>query len=347
MSRTNTIRLVDVAQAVGVSSVAAGSVLLGSGKGSVRVGKATSEKIRRVAREMGYRPNTAARQLKGEKSKTIGVLIDSHAPVVTSERVAGIERACMQRGYRLIFGQAHNDLEVFKRYIDDFVSRGVEGLICASHDYEQADVIPNLLADIPCVLFLCRPKDLEACTYIEVDLADGIAQAVKHLVKKKKNRIGMISINPASRTTHQRIEGFNAAIEAKQIPRLNGQIEVLKSKDMREISTHEISEIVLKMVKIQNINSIICSNDIIAGHVIRACKQAEINVPKDLAVIGCDNSDFSVIIDPSLTTIDQNVKKFSQEAANMIFESIENGFEPVKESRGILIKPRLVVRGSA
>ena len=346
-NRKKRITLADIAASANVSKMTVAYALSAAGSKTTRVSEETADKVRKVAEELGYRPNVAARQLRIGKSKMIGVLIDSHAPVVTGDKVAGIEKYCMQRGYRLMFGQAHNDLSVFRQYIDDFASRGVDGLICASHDYKQADVIPNLLKDIPNVLFLRRPNINIPCSSVDVDIADGVSQAVRHLVSAGRQVIGMIQFNSFSSGTRMRFDGYMNAVKELGLKFSPEQMEVMEVKDTDEITTDDISQMVSRLVHQQHVHGIICANDIIAAHAVQACKRMGLRVPQDLSIIGFDNSDFSKVLDPPLTTIDQNVDEVARQAVAVLFDMINRKPSDPKDKKQILVKPKLIIRESA
>src|SRR5262245_955819 len=102
-------RLIDVARQAGVSRATAAQVLNASGGQSVRVSEATRKRVLAVARAVDYRPNRVAQQLKGGRSRLLGVLLDSVNMEVMSNRLAALERRARQQGYRLTIGQVHQD----------------------------------------------------------------------------------------------------------------------------------------------------------------------------------------------------------------------------------------------
>ena len=162
MSKAGTVRLVDVAKRVGVSHAAVSSVLSVNRKGSIRVGKATSENIRRVAREMDYQPNIAARQLKGKRSHIVGVIIDSYAPQIAFDRLSEIEQSLNRYGYRLMVGQSHGDIKHLQQYAADFLSHGVDGVVCISHDYPDSGAkVAGIYSRFKNIVFIGKPSGQE------------------------------------------------------------------------------------------------------------------------------------------------------------------------------------------
>ena len=103
----NRITIVDVARHAGVSQGTVGRVLHGT-KGS-KISEATSERVRKIAQQLSYQPNYAARQLAGKRSKNIGVLIDSNPTEGNYFRLAKIEARLRELDYHMIIGHETND----------------------------------------------------------------------------------------------------------------------------------------------------------------------------------------------------------------------------------------------
>src|SRR5687767_11001013 len=104
-SRSAPARLVDVAARAGVSRVTAAQVLNGSGGRTVRVGEETRQRVLEVARHLGYTPNRIAQQLRGVRSRMLGVILDTVNMPVMYARLSALEEKARSRGYRLIIGQ--------------------------------------------------------------------------------------------------------------------------------------------------------------------------------------------------------------------------------------------------
>src|SRR5690606_28622377 len=106
------------------------TVLRGGSNSTVRVSAATAATVRRIAAEMDYRPNVAAQQLRGRVSDVIGVLIGASSTAANYERLSAIEQEAYRRGYRLMIGQFHAESGRVAEYVQDFISRGVDAMIC-------------------------------------------------------------------------------------------------------------------------------------------------------------------------------------------------------------------------
>lgn len=346
MGKTNTVRLVDIARKVGVSHVAAGAVLLGSGKNSVRVGKETSEKIRRVAREMNYQPNMAARQLKGMRSNVIGVIIDSYAPKIFFDRLSEMERQAAQSGYRFMVGQSHGEIDRLEAYAQDFASRGIDGLICISHDYpRQTKQVKDIFAVFNNVVFIGKPKiKNEDISFIAVDVADGVYQGCDYLIKQSRKNIGLLLWSSGASTMKERLSGYRRALRLNDLNVNKNLIRYIGTSETCSID--DIKPFVQDLVKNDHADAIVAVNDKVALMTIRCLENMGLRIPEDVAVLGFDNIELAELCKPALTTVDQQSKELSQTAVKMLVNLIE-GKESSVEERQKIIKPKLIVRQSA
>ena len=335
------VRLIDVAHAVGVSRTTVARVLLGSGKKNVRVGAKTVQAIRRAAEELDYQPNAAARQLAGKRSGVIGVVIDSCVAEIQSNRLSIMEREAAREGFRFMIGQSHDEPDRIQACVQDFASRGVDGVICVSHDYPgSAARVAHLFADLPNVVFIGKPALAGTC-YVEVDTADGVRQSVRHLLSRGRRRIGLMLPNTAYDSMVRRRQGYMEELRAQGVE-TNGKL-VWSANEVSLSADGAVQRGIDELVVAQKADAIQASNDAWAIHLIKSLKQRGVRVPDDVAVVGCDNIEMSLLCEPELTTIDQNNEALSRQAVKMLFDLIDG-----KQPGGIArtITPKLIIRGS-
>jgi DNA-binding LacI/PurR family transcriptional regulator len=347
------VTLKDIALHAKVSEVAAGRVLLGSGKNSVRVGAQTADRIRQIADQLGYQPNRVAQQLAGKRSKVVGVIIDSYAPQIDFVAMSEMERQTAKRGYRFMVGQSHGELDRIEAYSMDFLQRGIEGIICISHQYPAtASKISDILGKLKNVVYIYRPSVLDENTcFVDIDIAEGIYQAFEYLVQKGRKRIAFLPIHLESATLTSRYEGYMRALSGHNgyepiICKLNDLGLEGNLDDFNEPKQEIINLAVKKLVEEHHADAILATNDIMGCRVIKAIHQRGLKVPDDVAVIGFDNLQIGTISDPELTTIDQQSKDLSHAAIDMLIDLIE-GKDLSRDQRQIVIKPKLVIRDSA
>lgn len=339
-------RLIDVAKRAKVSRSSVAQVLLSTGGKNVRVGKATSERIRRAAKEMNYHPNTIARQLKGMRSNVIGVIIDSYAPKIAFDRLSEMERQAARQGYRFMVGQSHGEIDRLESYAQDFASRGIDGVICISHEYpRQARRVENIFAAFDNVVFIGKPViENEGVSFVTVDIADGIFQGCEYLIKNSRKNIGLLLWSSGSSAMEERLSGYLRAMRTSEVNVNENLIRYMGMPD--EFGIDYIHPFVQELVNDHDADAVVAVNDRVALMTIRCLERMGLRMPQDVAVIGFDNIELAELCKPALTTVDQQSKELSQRAVRMLVEMIE-GDELLPEDRQKIIKPQLVVRQSA
>jgi DNA-binding LacI/PurR family transcriptional regulator len=343
MSKT-TIRQVDIARALDVSQAAVSMVL--SGKNPDRVGADKRLAIEQAAKRMGYLPNLAAQQLKGVRSRLLGVLIGAGAAPVLFDRVTALERAAAARGYRVLVGQIGDDMNLLGQYVDDFVGRGLDGVVCMSHELPgNPTVIPEMLARVKHVVYLRRPATGNG-SFVHIDAADCIHQAVDHLTQRGRRRIGMVILNEFNQANIHRREGYIAAMRRNGLPVDESLIWVGDERllpNPHEVSNENADRVVHELVDTQKADAIVAINDDWAAQLIKALKRRHWRVPEDVAVVGQGDFRIASFFDPEITTLDPQNEVFANAAIDLIVQMIDGQGRP---EASITVKPRLIVRQS-
>jgi DNA-binding LacI/PurR family transcriptional regulator len=339
-------RLVDVAEKAGVSVALASVALRGGSRGTIRIDAGTAERIRGVARRMAYRPNMAAQRLKGRKNDVIGVLIGAESTPANHERLAAVDREAYKRGFRLMIGTFHGDGRHAAEYIEDFLARGIDALICFHNPLPPSDrAVKKLLAEAKALVFQTEPLIKGACC-VDVDRADGIRQAVEYLHGRGRSRIGLALNCPGRKDPlmADRLRGYRAALADLGIPfdpaliwEGPGTFPPTKALAGRTVEA---------LVRKGGADALVASNDVWAIALIKALRARKLAVPGDVAVVGFDNLEAGALFDPALTSIDQNNAGFAAAAVELLIASLDGQrFPPERRTR--VVRPRLVARESA
>lgn len=338
------VRLIDVARAAGVSRPAAGKVLLGAGGGNVRIGEETARRIRRVAEEMGYRPNPAARQLNGKGSKVLGVVIGAQAPQLRSAFLAHLERETALCGYRLVIAQAPGGPDAYRACIDDFACRGIDGVLCIEADIPgQEELLDYILTRHRHVVFH-TPLPGEKVCYVGADRARAMWLSVEYLLHRGYRRIGLALTELDHHVQQERLRGYTAALEAHRNPVTPDLIWVGQGQEWPD--RQSVQTALAALVKNGRADAVIANNDYWGMAIVKYLKQHGLRVPADVAVIGCDNLPVGTLIDPELTTVDMQNPQVAARTIHLLVALIEQA-EVAASERRILIEPALIVRDSA
>jgi DNA-binding LacI/PurR family transcriptional regulator len=340
------VRLIDVAERAEVSRSAAGHVLLGTGANSIRVSDSTAERIRHAAKKLGYHPNRAAQQLRGVSTQTLGILMDTVNAPVMNDRLAAIEKEASTRGYRLLIGQLHGNIKDLEGYLGDFGSRGVDSIFCLFDvTLGRAERLMPILGNRNDIVLHGKPLVSEGYC-VRVDTAFAIDSLVTHLLKQGHRRIGLQLEGTTDELMSARREAYLSAMHTNSI-KVDENLIWTNTTESVDPTTESIRDGIDSLVVASHADAIIASNDLWAAGIIQGLKARGHKVPKDVAVTGYDNLHLSTIIDPQLTTIDQQHALYAKAAVNLMIAAAFNPEQIPSSQRTVVIPPKLIVRESA
>jgi len=337
------VTLLDIARTAGVSRSAVARVILGTGGDAVRVSEETGEKIRQVARRLGYSPNRLAQQLRGKASRTFGVLLDTGNLPVMSARLFAIEAEARRRDYRMLIGRCHADEAGLREYVEDFGGRGVEAIFCLfdlmpGRDERAAACFKRFKK----VIFHGRPA-WPGGYAVRVDTERGIGDAVDHLVARGKRRLGIALWNAGQdELMAVRSEAFAARLAGH---RLEGAVWDAAAQG-QEPSPELLDAGIEYLVDRRRCDAVLASNDVWGTRFVQRLRENNARIPEDVAVVGYDNLEISRVISPPLTTVDQSHETYARAAVDMLI-AVAGGQRISSSARIVSVIPGLVVRGSS
>jgi DNA-binding LacI/PurR family transcriptional regulator len=332
------ITIKDIARITGVSHSTVSRAL----GGNSLISEATSTRIRKVAREMGYQPSAAARSLKTNQTKVIGVIVNSIDDPFFSEILFGIEDAAQQAGYSLFIGASQYDPIREQNIVQTMMEQRTDGVIICSSSF-SADKGRQLLANgFPVVVV--NYKANENFNYsIYHDDVDGSQQLTRHLLALGHRKIAYLGNSKSGRTSLDRLTGFKKEMRKAGVkinPAYVFEVEGGEPALGKE-SLHYF------MSLSDRPTAIMCFNDMLAIGFLHACRQAGIRVPEDLSVTGFDNISLSAYTSPPLTTLDQPKYSIGNESAQLLLELLGNKIENQNNMhKEKVLKGSLLVRSS-
>jgi LacI family transcriptional regulator len=171
------------------------------------------------------------------------------------------------------------------------------------------------------------------------DNYEGAFMATDHLIKLGHTRIAYIAGLDAQYSTHERLRGYRAALEQAGIAPDNS---LLRYGDNTMESGYYLTKDLLQADP--PLTAIFAYNDLVALGAFRAIKEANLQVPTDISVVGYDDIQVAEFFDVPLTTIHQPIGEIARKATELLFEKMEGGTDYTLQQ--IVLKPRLIVRGS-
>lgn len=333
------VTLKDVAKRAGVSYQTVSKVL--NQKASVAT--ETEERIWASVRELGYRPNISARNLRTQSSNLIGYgwqqpQNTTPHPILNHflySTVYTFEKA----GYHLLTFLVEDNVDT-SIYEKLYSQRQVEGFVVADTNHDDPRIAYFIEHDIPFASFGQANDEWDFC-WVDVDGEAGMKDVVRHLTQRGHRRIGLVTWPEGSRAGGDRERGYalglaEAGISLQENLIFRGDNDL--STGIRAVR-HFFS-----MPPGERPTAISCVSDLIAIGAINECGVHELRVGVDIAVTGYDDSPMAQFLHPPLTTVRQPIQEVGEHIVDLLLAQIDG--DDIEQKK-ILLRPELIIRESS
>ena len=309
--------------------------------GNSRISKATIEKVKKTAVEMGYKPNALAASFRTGQSLTIGVIVPRINRHFFSNVIAGIEAITNPAGYHLIICQSNEDFLIEKESLETMVNKQVDGIIISvsSKTTNGKHIQSVIKAGVPVVFFDRLLGDVNT-DYVINNNEQGGYEVTRHLIGQGYKNIVHFSGPLHSNIYADRCNGYKKAMKEAGFELHSDSIyeDVLTRNDGRSLA--------LKMLADGNLPDAICSaSDYSALGALLAFKENGIRIPEDIGISGFANEPFAELMEPGMTSLDQFGEEIGKSAAQMLIARFESD-ETKLDVNGKHFSPELIVRKS-
>lgn len=330
----------DVARQAGVSIATVSYVI----NNTAPISEATKKRVWQAVRELGYRPNATARNLRTGKSRLLAYSWVPAPPgqlnTVLDEFLNALVHAAEEVGYHVLlfpFSPTQPQLESY----EELVRTGrVDGFILSSTNFNDWRISYLLSIGFPFVAF-GRADENWDFPYVDVDGAAGIRMATEHLLAQGHRRIGIIAWPKGSLTGHYRLQGYLEALEKAGIP--VDPDWVVRGENSTKFGRIAAGQM-LDLPPHRRPTAIVALSDLLALGALAEAQARGLRVGRDLAITGFDDSPLAQYLHPPLTSLRQPIREIVQKVVEMALCLIE-GKE--LEERHVLLPPHLIVRESS
>jgi len=333
-----TVTINDIAVKVGVSHATVSRVLNNSGY----VKDETREKIVKVIKELNYTPSAIARSLSTSKTNTIGVIIPDINNLFFGEIIKGITEIADEHNLNIILCVTDEDKDKELKAINVLKQQRIQGLIITPTFYKKMDNGENLNAlknlGIPIILIDGHVEYLDF-SGIFIDHIKGAYDGTDALIQAGHRKIAIITGDMNSRPAKERLQGYQKALLANNIPIDN---EYIFYGDYTHQTAYEITKEILKMDN-RPTAIFVSSNTTILG-CMKAFHEEKINVPNDMAIIGFDKIDVLNIIGMNISFINGPSIELGRIGMKMLLDNLSSK-EPMEIKRQTIL-PELLLKGS-
>jgi DNA-binding LacI/PurR family transcriptional regulator len=318
----------DVARLAGVSHQTVSRVI--NEHPSIR--DTTKARVLEVMEELAYRPNRAAQALSKGRSHTIGVLSASGSQYGPASSIAAIQDAAREAGFYVNTANLTSvDAVSIAAALDHLLSQGVEGIVVVAPQVRVFDVLDQLSITVPYVSLQSegRLKDHS----LSVDQVAGARLATRHLIELGHRNIYHLAGPQDWIEAEARMRGFLDEMGAQDVP----TTAPILGDWTAEFGYHTGRE----LLRVRDFTAIFSSNDQMALGLIHAIRDAGLEVPRDVSIVGFDDIPEAAHFWPPLTTVRQDFGEVGRRCVALLLGSLEG----VQEQRATIM-PELIVRSS-
>ncbi len=310
------VSIKEIASDIGVSTATVSNALTGKGRVSEEVGK----RIRARAKELGYRPSTAARALKTGQTGILGLVMPDLTNPLFPRIAQTLSVEADRRRLGILIADSRGSAEEQNEALRRLLDRGVDGLLVVPQKGTSPELMPVPMAIINTA---SDPKNS-----VSADHAGGGGLVARHIVEIGHRRLVLLGGDPVSEVQRDRISGMQAALP----PEVSA--EVLWGEDGLSKLPSQIKG---------GVTAVLTTSDLIALRAQSELLRAQISIPEHVSLTGFDNMSISAIMHPALTTVAQDVEEIAARAMAILTAKIA-GHTPPDE--GTNVPMRLVVRQS-
>ena len=324
-TRSKATTLSDVAKDAGVSPMTVSRVI----NGDHRVRSTTREKVTESIDRLKYTPNVAARNLAGVKSLRICVLYGNPSSAYLGELLMGALETASEVGANLIIERTDESVSA-SQIIEHF------------HRDWDALIVPPPISDVPGIrrlvaseefptVFISSATEPGRALEIRIDDYEAARQVTELLVEKGHRRIGFIKGHPNQTVSDMRYRGYcDALAEAG----LKKDASLVTQGFFTYRSGLDAADELLEQS--DRPTAIFASNDDMAAGVLASAARHGLSVPRDVSVVGFDDSPIATTVWPNLTTVRQPVAEMASQAVSMVVNALRTKSGKVEKDVVIL-----------
>lgn len=330
--RSQSVTINDVAREAGVSKSSAARVLAGRGSASPK----TQNAVHDAAKRLGYRPNALAKAMVSGSSKTIAAVLPDVANPFFSATLRGLTDAARSAGFEVLVANTDNDADVEARSIELLTEKRVDGFIIAPVFQEEPEAISRLVGEeIPVVLLDRRMPALADVPLVSLDHVGASELATESLVELGHRRIAVVTEAPhrleeldefppgtdtgTLRPSTQRLLGYRHALDKHGLP-LEQDLVV-----HAEYTWRSAQEAVRRLLESgEEFSALFCTDAVLTAGAYRATVEVGVNVPDAFSFIGFDDQEWTTLVSPAISVLDQPRHALGATAATRLLAQIRH-----------------------
>lgn len=323
----------DVARDAGVSVATVSRVINNSPKAS----KQSVAAVTVAMKKLGYRPNANARALVNQSTNTVGVLVSDVADPFFGAMVKAVDNVAHEHGKHILVCNGYHDEEQERKAIELLINSRCESLVIHAKSISDEELIAYA-DEVPALVIINRSIPGLETRCIALDNYRGAYMATEHLIKLGHKNIACLASSHEIEDSTQRVEGYQAALDAHNINLPASFIEYGEpNNDGGETSMTNLLAKSLKMT------AIVSYNDYMAAGAISVLQENSRQLPDEISIIGFDDGLIARYLQPRLTTVRYPIALMAEKAARLSIALARGEKDP---SEVLMFSPTLVKRDS-
>ncbi len=311
-------RLRDVAERAGVSVKTASNVL----NNHPHVKASTRERVEAAMAELHYRPNLSARSLKHGRAGFLALAVPAMDSPYFAELAARITEEAAALGFIVLLDVTRGDPDAERLVLEGMRSHVIDGVILSPLAL-SADEIGQRADNLPMVLLGERPVP-SGFDHVAVNSVAASRAATEHLVAQGRRRIAAVGREATRGTASERLTGYRQALEAARLPYDTDLVISVTSFDRADGHAAMLELLALP----EPPDGVFCFNDLMAIGALRACVEAGVDVPEEIAIIGFDDIAETRYANPTVSTIAPDLTGLARSTLALLSRRIDGDHGP-------------------
>lgn len=315
--------LKDIAEAAGVSTALVSFVLNGKMK-KYRVSEDTAQRILKIAHEMNYQPNLAAKSLRGGKTKTIGLVVSDISNPFFSQLARVLEDEATKRGYTVLFGSSDEDKDKMNHIVGNLINKGVDGLIIVPCENSEKSIASLINNNIPIVLFDRYFPQINVC-YVALNNFNASYTSTKYLLDAGYNAPCMVAYDVNLIHMKERIRGYKKAMEDA------GKKNLVNVIFLKQDTPRKSADRLLPKMLDTGVDALLFATNMISLACLYTIKDKRIEiVNKKIGLVGFDGNPVFDFFNAPISYIQQPIDILVQKALEILIDRISDGNNTVQ-----------------
>ena len=318
------VTIKDIAREAGVSPQTVSRAINNKGE----ISPQTRERILRIAKRLGYRPNSVARGLATRRTQNVGLVVPDVSNPFFSVIARGIEDTAHQANYNVFLCNTDENTVREINAIHSLEDQRVDGIILCSSRLSDRE-LSELTSRYQSLVLVNRQIDHPRTRCLLVDDVEGAKEATAYLLRLGHRNIGLLAGPQVSHSGQKRKRGYQQALREHYItPPADWQVYCPPQVAGGQVAARQL------LGRAPDLTSIVAYNDLVAVGALRACVELGLRVPGDCAIVGCDDIPLAALVSPALTTVHIPKYELGQKAMHLLLEMIEADTEHPADRRG-------------